>query len=165
MGFRYATIVLTLEGFAASVIGLGKVEQQFFPTGDRPEVVVDVVLRQNVSFYTTDAEMRAFEDWLRDQEGVEYWSASVGDGALRFVLTLQGPTAGPHVGEVVIMTTGTEARDRLAKAIPAYSDSRVGSNSTQSPSSSARRSANRCSTASPAPTPTLCATRATNWPP
>ncbi|MYM55006.1 efflux RND transporter permease subunit [Thalassovita mangrovi] len=126
MRFRYLTIALTIGIFAVSVVGLGKVEQQFFPTSDRPEVVVDVSLRQNVSFFATDAEMAAFDDWLSQQEGVEYWTTYVGDGAPRFVLTLQGPTAGPHVGQVVIMTTGAEARDRLAKAIADYSDQRLG---------------------------------------
>lgn len=126
MRFRWLTIALTLAAFAVSVAGLGKVEQQFFPTGDRPEVVVDVSLRQNVSIYATDAEMKAFEDWLGDREGVEFWTTYVGTGAPRFVLTLQGPTAGPHVGQIVINTTGVEARDRLAKDIAAYSDSRVG---------------------------------------
>lgn len=126
MRFRWLTIALTLGVFAVSVAGLGKVEQQFFPTGDRPEVVVDVALRQNVSIYATDAEMRAFEDWLASQDGVEYWTTHVGEGAPRFVLTLEGPTAGPHVGQIAIMTTGVEARDRLVAAIGAYSAARVG---------------------------------------
>ena len=126
MRHRWLTILATLGVFALSVFGMGKVEQQFFPVSDRPEVVVDVALRQNVSFYATDAEMARFEDWLGQQEGIEYWTTYVGEGAPRFVLTLQGPTAGPHVGQVVIMTTGAEARDRLAAAISAYSDTRIG---------------------------------------
>ncbi|WP_323780911.1 efflux RND transporter permease subunit [Thalassovita sp.] len=126
MRFRYLTILLTMGIFAVSVVGLGKVEQQFFPTSDRPEIVVDVSLRQNVSFFATDTEIATFEDWLSQQEGVEFWTTYVGDGAPRFVLTLQGPTAGPHVGQVVIMTTGSQARDRLAKAIADYSEQRVG---------------------------------------
>ncbi|WP_373051380.1 efflux RND transporter permease subunit, partial [Thalassovita aquimarina] len=60
MRFRYLTIAGTIGIFAVSVVGLGSVEQQFFPTSDRPEVVVDVSLRQNVSFYATDTEMAAF---------------------------------------------------------------------------------------------------------
>ncbi|CUH64524.1 Swarming motility protein SwrC [Thalassovita gelatinovora] len=126
MRLRYLTIMLTIGVFAVSVVGLGKVEQQFFPISDRPEIVVDVSLRQNVSFFATDAEMAKFDNWLGEQEGVEFWTTYIGDGAPRFVLTLQGPTAGPHVGQVVIMTTGSEARDRLAKAIADYSDQRIG---------------------------------------
>jgi multidrug efflux pump len=126
MRFRYATIMLTIAVFAVSVAGLGKVEQQFFPTSDRPEVVVDVALRQNVSFYATDTEMAAFDDWLSEQAGVDYWTTYVGQGAPRFVLTLQGPTAGPHVAQVVIMTTGQQARDQLVEAINTYSEARTG---------------------------------------
>ena len=126
MRFRFSTILLTTAVFALSVVGLGKVEQQFFPTSDRPEVVVDVALRQNVSFYATDTEMAAFDDWLSRQDGIEFWTTFVGTAAPRFVLTLQGPTAGPHVGQVVIMTSGAEARDRLAADIAAYSDRRPG---------------------------------------
>lgn len=126
MRFRWATITLTSALFVASVVGLGQVEQQFFPTSDRPEVIVDVTLRQNASFTGTDAEIAAFERWLADQEEVEFWSAHIGAGAPRFILTIEGPTAGPNVGQVVIMTPGLDARDALVAKIRDYSRGRIG---------------------------------------
>ena len=42
MRFHWATIALTVALFAASLFGLGYVEQQFFPASDRPELLVDM---------------------------------------------------------------------------------------------------------------------------
>src|SRR4029077_19675840 len=46
MRFHWATIALAVALFAASLFGLGYVEQQFFPASDRPELLVDMTLPQ-----------------------------------------------------------------------------------------------------------------------
>lgn len=126
MRFKWLTILITFGVFALALMGMSRVEQQFFPTSDRPEVIVDVTLRQNVSFAATNREIAAFEDWLAEQEEVQFWSSYVGNGAPRFVLTLEGPTAGPNVGQVVIMTPSLDARNALQEKIRAYSERRIG---------------------------------------
>ncbi|MBT9384969.1 efflux RND transporter permease subunit [Pseudooceanicola sp. CBS1P-1] len=120
MRFKWVTILLTVLVFAASVVGLGRVEQQFFPTSDRPEVLVDVTLRQNADFAATDKAITDFEAWLAQQPETTYWSAYVGRAAPRFILTLDAPTATPSMGQVVIMTPGLAARNALTEKIRAY---------------------------------------------
>ena len=126
MRFKWVTLATTIGIFVISVMGMQFVEQQFFPTGDRPEVVVDVTMRQNVSFDATNREVAAFEAWLADQEGVDYWTAYVGEGAPRFVLTLNSPPSAPSTGQIIIQTKGIAERDSLIAAVNAYSDARVG---------------------------------------
>ena len=126
MRFKWITIGITVAVFAASVYGMRFVEQQFFPASDRTEVLVDVTLRQNASFDATDAEIGAFEDWLKAQEEVESWTAYIGRGAPRFILTLESPTPGPNMGQLVIVARNLEGRERLREKIQAYSTSRVG---------------------------------------
>ncbi|WP_425051507.1 efflux RND transporter permease subunit [Psychromarinibacter sp. S121] len=125
MRFRWLTILITVAAFAASVVGMSKVEQQFFPTSDRTEIVVDVTLRQNASFNATNTEMAKFEAWLAEQEEPSFWTAYIGDGAPRFILTHDAPTAGPNIGQVVIMTPDLDARNALTEKIRAYSMAHV----------------------------------------
>ncbi|PTW51265.1 efflux RND transporter permease subunit [Rhodovulum kholense] len=120
MRFRWTTILLTSALFAASVVGLGHVEKQFFPTSERPEIIVEVTLRQNGAFAATDAAMAEFEAWLGQQDEASYSTAYVGRGVPRFVLTLDQPTASENIGQLMVMTPGLEARDRLRDKIAAY---------------------------------------------
>ena len=56
MRFKWLTIAVTLAIFATSVWGMRFVEQQFFPTSDRTEVLVDITERQNASIARTRAD-------------------------------------------------------------------------------------------------------------
>ncbi len=49
--FKWITIALTLLTFGASIYGMKFVEQQFFPSSDRPELIVDWNLPQNASIH------------------------------------------------------------------------------------------------------------------
>ena len=124
MRFKWLTIVLTVAAFGVSIVGLQKVEQQFFPTSDRNEIMVDVTLRQNADFDATNAEIKVFEAWLAEQSEAQYWSTYVGRGAPRFLLTLDALTATPNIGQIILMTETNEARDRLRDKIAAFDKTR-----------------------------------------
>lgn len=126
MRFKLLTVVVTFAVFALSVVGMSKVEQQFFPSSDRPEVLVDVTLRQNASIYATDSEIALFEAWLKEQDEAEFWTTYIGNGAPRVVLTLDALTPGPNIGQLLIMTPDLEARDRLLGKVRTYSEVRYG---------------------------------------
>lgn len=126
MRHAWATLAITAAIFGASVWGLTGVERQFFPASDRPEVVVDITLRQSVSFAATDAEVAAFEEWLGAQEEPTYFHAYVGEGAPRLILTMEGPTPGPNIAQIVIMTAGVAERDALIAKIHEWSEGRAG---------------------------------------
>ena len=61
---RWLTISLGLALFLLSLIGLKFVQQQFFPSSDRPELVVDFTLPQNSSIAATKGQMDRFESKL-----------------------------------------------------------------------------------------------------
>lgn len=113
MRFRWITIAITLAIFALSVFGMRFVEQQFFPTSDRTEVLVDVSERQNASIAKTRADMDKLEASLKDDRDVLFWTSYIGRGAPRFVLSMDVPTPGPHMGQIVIQTPDLAARDRV----------------------------------------------------
>ena len=120
MRAKYLTIVVTVAIFGVSIWGMRFVEQQFFPASDRPELMIDVNLRQNSSIEATDEAIADLEDWLSERDEVVYWSTYVGRSSPRFLLSLDAPTPAPFIGQIVVMTKGQEARDALRTAVYAH---------------------------------------------
>jgi len=110
---KWLTITVTLAVFTVSVVGMRFVEQQFFPTSDRTEIVLDVTERANASIAKTDADMARIEEMLAQEQDALFWTTYVGRGAPRFVLSMDVPTPGPYMGQIVIQTPDLAARDRL----------------------------------------------------
>ncbi len=113
MRHQWLTIAITLAVFAVSVVGMRFVEQQFFPTSDRTEIIVDVTERANASIGKTDADMARIEAMLAEEPDALFWTTYVGRGAPRFILSMDVPTPGPYMGQIVIQTPDLAARDRL----------------------------------------------------
>jgi len=121
MRWRWVTIALTLLTFAASVYGMRFVEQQFFPSSDRPELIVDWNLPQNASISETDAEMARFErEALAKSTDIDHWSSYVGEGAPRFVLSFDVQPSDATFGQIIIVTKGLAVRDKLRKELQGY---------------------------------------------
>ncbi|MEA2810057.1 MAG: multidrug efflux pump, partial [Rhodospirillaceae bacterium] len=111
---RWLTIALTLVLFALSFVGLGSVQDQFFPSADRPELLVDMTLLQSSSIAETKVEMDRLEKTLGGDADIVRWSSYVGQGAVRFYLPLDEQLANPFFGQVVIVTRDFDARQRVA---------------------------------------------------
>jgi multidrug efflux pump subunit AcrB len=111
---HWLTIIATVLLFAVSVFGMRFIQQQFFPSSDRPELVIEWNLPQNSSVAETKAELERFEKIaLVGNEDIDHWSTYIGQGAVRFVLTFDVLPANPYFGQMVIVAKDVEARDRL----------------------------------------------------
>ncbi len=110
---RWLTIGLTLAAFVAAIFLLRYVPQQFFPASDRPELTVDMTLRQNASIYATEAQVLRLEAILKDDPDIDHYSTYVGRGAIRFILTLNVQLANPFFAQFVIVTKDIDARERM----------------------------------------------------
>ncbi|WP_298424442.1 efflux RND transporter permease subunit [Rhodoblastus sp.] len=114
MNHRWLTIGATLATFFVAIFGMGFVQQQFFPSSDRPELIIDWNLPQNASIEDTNDQMARFErEVLAKDPDVDHWSTYVGEGAKRFVLSFDVQPANIAFGQMVILTKSIEARDRL----------------------------------------------------
>ena len=120
MRFRWTTLAVTLLLFAGSVWGMRFVEQQFFPTSDRPEVMIDITERHNASIARTDASITRLDAFLASQREALFWTSYVGRGAPRFVLAMDVPTPGPFMGQIVVQTPDIAARDALKEKLSAF---------------------------------------------
>jgi multidrug efflux pump len=110
-------ILITLAMFVLSLIGFGKVQQQFFPDSTRLEVVVDLRLAESASYHATNEEVKKLEHWLQTwnqaHKGIDNFVAYVGTGAPRYYLPLDVQM--PHEGfaQFVILSKNLEAREAL----------------------------------------------------
>ncbi|CAL75604.1 Putative component of multidrug efflux system (RND family) [Bradyrhizobium sp. ORS 278] len=121
MRYRWTTIIVTVLVFGLSVFGMRFVQQQFFPSSDRNELVIDFNLPQNSSIAETNAQMAKFEqEALKGDPDIDHWSTYVGTGAQRFVLSFDVQPADVSFGQVIIVTKSLEARDRARAKLQAY---------------------------------------------
>lgn len=126
MRAKWLTVVLTLALFGTSLYSMRFIEQQFFPASDRPELLIDVNLRQNSAIAATDAALAGLDGWLATRDEPLYWSTYVGRSSPRFLLSLDAPTPAPFMGQIVVMTKGIEARNALRAALEEHSTSLPG---------------------------------------
>ncbi|SOC18970.1 efflux RND transporter permease subunit [Rhodobacter maris] len=117
MRARWLTVLATVVLFASSLYGMRHIEQQFFPASDRPELLVDVTLRQNSAIAATDTAMAEIDAWLATRPEARYWTTYVGQSAPRFLLSLDRPTPASFMGQIVVMTAGLEERNALRAAL------------------------------------------------
>ena len=113
MRWRWATILFSLAMLAVSLYSLRFVQQQFFPSSDRVELLVDMTLPQNASIGETKAQMDRLEAKFGGQDDIESWSSYVGQGTIRFYLPLDQQLANDFFGQMVIVTKSIEARERV----------------------------------------------------
>ena len=118
---RWTTIAVTVLALVLSIGGMKFVQQQFFPSSDRNELIVDWNLPQNASIAETSAQMARFEqEALKGNDGIDHWSTYVGSSAPRFVLSFDVQPADPTFGQIVVVTKSLEVRDRVRAELQAY---------------------------------------------
>ena len=115
---RWTTIALTLGALVLGVVGMGKVQQQFFPDSSRPEIIVDLWQPEGSSFQSTEDVARRFEARMMKEPGVRTVSTWVGTGLPRFYLPMDQIFPQSNVSQVVLLPEDAAARERLRKALP-----------------------------------------------
>ena len=110
---RWVTIAITLACFVVSLLALQLVPRQFFPSSDRPELVVDLTLPQNVSIFATDRAAARLDAFLKGDPDVASWSTYIGRGAIRFYLPLNVQLNNDFFAQAVVVAKDVAARKRL----------------------------------------------------
>ena len=117
MRMRWLTILLTLACFGVALLALPSVPRQFFPSSDRPELLVDLRLPQNASIYASSDAAAKIEAVLKNDPDVERWSTNIGRGAIRFYLPLSVELANPFFSQFVVIAKDVGARERLREKL------------------------------------------------
>ena len=121
---RWLVLAATLLAFLAAGAGMGLVQQQFFPTASRPELMVELRMREGASFAATEQQVQRLERVLKTMQAgkeVELFTAYTGAGAPHFFLSLFPELPNPSYAQFVIQTADAEHRDKArAKLIDMF---------------------------------------------
>jgi multidrug efflux pump len=115
---RWKVILATVLIFVLSMVAFGKfVQQQFFPSASRLEIMVDVWLPQGASLKATTHEVLRIEQLLKGDAAVESYSSYIGNGAPRFFLSLDQQLFADNFGQFIIVTKDLKAREDIKKRL------------------------------------------------
>jgi multidrug efflux pump subunit AcrB len=110
---RAVVAAATLALFVAALAGFRLVPQQFFPDSARPELLVDLRLRESASFEATLAQAQRLEALLKGRAEVARVVGFVGTGAPRFYLPLDQQLPSPNFTQYVVTARSIEDRETL----------------------------------------------------
>ena len=129
---RRVTVVLATVGiFVLSIVAFGRVQQQFFPLSERPELFFQLRMPAGTAFGTTLESVKKAEALLKGDNDISTYTAYVGRGSPRFWLGLNPQLPDESFAEIVVVSKDVEARERikarLEKAVAdgALSEARV----------------------------------------
>ncbi len=112
-------LAFTLGGcaFALGVMLFAFVPQQFFPSAERNQFVIDVWMPQGTRIEATDAVMGRIEKVLGSSKGVLHYATFVGQSAPRFYYNVNPQQPDGAYGQFIVNTTSVKDTDRLVKAL------------------------------------------------
>jgi multidrug efflux pump subunit AcrB len=102
-----------LGALFASIASFALIPKQFFPTSNRPEILVDLWLPEGTSFEQTERETKRFEQRISRNPDLADVSAFIGEGAPRFYLPLDQQLRNQNFAQLLLMSKSIEARERL----------------------------------------------------
>jgi len=115
---RWITIGLTIGTLVLGLVGMGRVQQQFFPDSTRLEVLVDLWLPEGSSFAANEAAAKRVETRVMKLDGVASVTTWIGSGAERFVLTLDQIFPQSNASQLIVLAKDIAGREKIRKALP-----------------------------------------------
>lgn len=117
---RWLTIAVSLGLLVLAVLGLSRVDRQFFPPSDRNELMIDFQLPRSSSIFASETAIERVEDWLGKSDDVNFWSSYIGRNVIRFYLPLAILPPSDNHSQIVVMAKSIDARIRLQKDLETY---------------------------------------------
>ncbi len=117
--YRWKAIGITVVLFVLGIVGMGQVQQQFFPDSSRPEILVELWFPEGTAFKANESVTQAVEQRLLKEAGVQTVSTWIGSGVPRFYLPLDQVFPQTNVSQIIVVPETLERRESLRKALPA----------------------------------------------
>ncbi len=115
---RWITIGLTIATLVLGLVGMGRVQQQFFPDSNRLEVLVDLWYPEGTSYAANEDVTRRVEARVMREPGVAHVTTWVGSGVPRFALVLDQIFPQSNVSQLIVMPQDLAAREAIRKRLP-----------------------------------------------
>ena len=118
LSHRAIVLSATAAIFAGSIWLMQFVEEEFFPPSIRPEIIVSLRLAEGASLAASEEMSRTFSQFLDNQPDlIDNYTAYVGEGAPRFVLTINPELEADNFSQFVIVSKNRDAREELTSRI------------------------------------------------
>ncbi|WP_315079514.1 efflux RND transporter permease subunit [Acinetobacter guillouiae] len=115
--YRKTVISITVGVFVLSVVMFKFVPQQFFPSSNRAEILVDLKLEEGASLTATEDAVKKVEAFLSKQKGIDNYVAYVGTGTPRFYLPLDQQMPQASFAQFVVLASSLDDRDEIRKSL------------------------------------------------
>ncbi|WP_159585680.1 efflux RND transporter permease subunit [Chelativorans xinjiangense] len=122
ISWRWLVIAAVVGLFTTSIWAFGFVQQQFFPTSPRPELMVEIRLPEGAPFKATEAAAREMEEVVATDEEVLTYATYTGAGAPRWFLASNPELPKPNYAILVMYTEDAAARDRVKARLQSFVD-------------------------------------------
>ncbi|KAB2919230.1 MAG: efflux RND transporter permease subunit [Hyphomicrobiaceae bacterium] len=109
---RWTVVALTFAALVASIASFALIPKQFFPTSNRPEILVDLWLPEGASFEETERDAKRLEQRLLKDPDLAYVASFIGEGAPRFYLPLDQQLKNQNFAQLLLMSKSLEGRER-----------------------------------------------------
>lgn len=110
---RVAVSVLLVVLLVVSVAGFGKVRQSFFPPSNTPMFFIDLWLPKGSDIRYTEEVVSEIDRYVLAQEGVTSVTSTIGQGALRFILTYFPQRQYSNFAQILVRTEDREQIEPL----------------------------------------------------
>ena len=114
---RNPVLLATALLFGLGSYTLTQVPQQFFPLSNRPELIIDLWLKEGSSFAETDQVAKRMEAVLANDADVAHYSTYIGGGGPRFFMLIVQQLNHSNLAEIVVLSKDNQARERLRQRI------------------------------------------------
>ena len=108
---RWAVVVAVAGLFVLSVVVMGRMPQNFFPSLDKPYFRADVLLPEGYDIRATEADAVRMEEWLLAQREVKTVSVTMGATPPRYYLASGSVSQRPNFANILV-----EVHDRRQTA-------------------------------------------------
>lgn len=118
---RKIVLATTAGLFALSIAMMSMIKQEFFPPSIRPEIIIDMELPEGSSLKASGQAASRFAQFLdENSEEIENYTYYVGEGAPRFVLTVDPKLPTDNLSQFVIVAKDADNRDALTAKLRDY---------------------------------------------
>jgi len=115
---RWKTIGITIALFVLGLVGMGQVQQQFFPDSSRPEILVDLWLPEGAPYAASEEVAQRVEKRLAQESGIRSVTTWVGSGVPRFYLPLDQVFPQTNVSQLIVLPQDLRTREALMQRLP-----------------------------------------------